>query len=247
MKSLTKHQQEIVMWIDFLFMPECNIKSIQEKRNRYLMMLSLSAITGKIPKIFQKPPNRNLQLLENIPRSNFNHMIWQQKIDNVWNDICKNVDHNYSCFIHSDDTCCSCSDNDQSIGTYLDDQFRLFLNISRLINLLPNQTDRLKATKWIQQLCTITSNFCLACKGVRNDYMISLLGHVNAKMLLGPFARLPPDKLKPLSEAVQIEHEKPVIDLTHSALNELASNFPEITEGAFAVIGITSDMINGKH
>lgn len=114
--------------------------------------------------------------------------------------------------------------------------------------MLLRSSDRLRAAKWIQALCAINKTFCTLAKGIRNDYMLVLCGHLTNQDLTGIFEDYPLDKLLPINVLAQIRSErKPITDPTHPKTAEFFTNVPHPEEGAFALVAITGDLYEPKY
>lgn len=115
--------------------------------------------------------------------------------------------------------------------------------------MLFRSADKIRAAKWIQRLCLIDTEACAIAKGVRNDYMMVLVGYLTNRCLIGPFQEFPMEKLIPLPEIAKMyaKEGQPVTDPNHPRTAQFFQDMPTPAEGAFALIACTGDLYEPKY
>lgn len=245
--AATSNREILVNWVETLLNPAYNVDCLREKRNRYLLMLCLTLLKGNVVDgvFIQEPPTvlldiANLNVLSTYQAN------WER--DNVWQDEVqqmKKIEKKcpdvlpHSCSIHTNK--CPTDDYNNAIGSILDQQFRFFLHLIRPYTaLLYQKFHQRLAARWIQKLCCYIPEHCAMSKGIRNDYIMALLGYLSNRMLLGPFQRNPDYKIRPLCEITN--DGRPIIDPTHPQIDQLISEMPVPNEGTFAFVAVTGDL-----
>lgn len=246
MPCVVKHREITLIWINRLLSPEFNIDAIKDNRNRHMLMLCLFLINDENDEenIFKELPK--LEILFEINTRIFSTTAkWEMEY--LWFDeFCNEIGidgapdlRSITCHIHQT---CPTDDMNISVGQALDRQFRFFLYLVRSYALkLPYSTLRLKAAIWFRMFRTINDHSCAMLKGIRNDYMMLLLGYISNEMLIGPFQKYPENVLLPLCEVVNAPQQDLLCDTPHAIINGMLANTPKPIEGAFAIISI------GKH
>lgn len=132
-------------------------------------------------------------------------------------------------------------------SSLLDWEFQYLLHIARpYAALMTTVQDKTRVAKWLQKLCGIRMDIkCSKMKGVRNDYMMALLGYLYDLRLTGPFEHPPPDgPLENLEMAMdKLKDSYPLTVPTQNDVNEFLSEQPAPSEGgAFCYIAISGDL-----
>lgn len=132
-------------------------------------------------------------------------------------------------------------------SSLLDWEFQYLLHIARpYAALMTTVQDKTRVAKWLQKLCGIRMDInCSKMKGVRNDYMMALLGYLYDLRLTGPFEHPPPDgPLENLESAMdKLKDTYPITVPTQNDVNEFLSDQPAPSEGgAFCYIAISGDL-----
>lgn len=129
----------------------------------------------------------------------------------------------------------------------LDWEFQYLLHIARpYAALMTTVQDKTRVAKWLQKLCGIRMDIaCSKMKGIRNDYMMALLGYLYDLRLTGPFEHPPPDgPLENLEKVMDnLKDSYPLTIPTQNDVNEFLSDQPTPAEGgAFCYIAISGDL-----
>lgn len=132
-------------------------------------------------------------------------------------------------------------------SSLLDWEFQYLLHIARpYAALMTTIQDKTRVAKWLQKLCGVRMDIaCSKMKGVRNDYMMALLGYLYDLRLTGPFEHPPPDgPLENLEKAMEkLKDSYPLTLPTQTDVNEFLSDQPTPAEGgAFCYIAISGDL-----
>lgn len=132
-------------------------------------------------------------------------------------------------------------------SSLLDWEFQYLLHIARpYAALMTTVQDKTRVAKWLQKLCGVRMDIkCSKMKGVRNDYMMALLGYLYDLRLTGPFEHPPPDgPLENLEKAMEkLKDSYPLTLPTQTDVNEFLSDQPAPAEGgAFCYIAISGDL-----
>lgn len=132
-------------------------------------------------------------------------------------------------------------------STLLDWEFQYLLHVSRpYAAMMATVQDKTRVAKWLQKLCGIRKDAaCSKMKGVRNDYMMALLGYLYDLRLTGPFEHPPPDgPLENLETAMErLKEDYPLTVPTQNDVNEFLSDQPAPAEGgAFCYIAVSGDL-----
>lgn len=95
--------------------------------------------------------------------------MWQETLQTLPDDFQK-----LDCSVHANRSECAA---DHALDTILDQEFQFLLYLARpYATMLTNIDDRTKVATWLQMLCTIQDDACSSMRGIRNDYLMSLLG-----------------------------------------------------------------------
>ncbi|XP_017774750.1 PREDICTED: uncharacterized protein LOC108561364 [Nicrophorus vespilloides] len=241
-------KQKIVPWAKKLFRPEYHSSQFREKRNKYLLHLTLTILNDEAYGIFtQIPPAGALLDLESIEKEQFPAAEWE--LDTTWQDTKRNLSEEFEplqCSVHS--TLDECN-SDHLLDKILDQEFQFLLYLVKpYAALLPNSYDRTRVATWMQTLCSIADESCSSMRGIRNDYIMALLGYVHNLRLVGPFSQYPPIRaLPPLAEAAKMAAEtKPITDPNGPDAAEFLASQPVPDDGAFCYIALTGDLITSN-
>lgn len=108
---------------------------------------------------------------------------------------------------------------------------------------------------WLQALSRIDKSACVHMKGIRNDYIMVLVGYLVNGELKGPFEDIPTEHLQPLTQAIATYIAKralkddlmekqvplnPASDTIENFMNEC----PNVEEGAFALLALSGNIFN---
>lgn len=243
------HQEAVVAWVTRLVSPEFGIAELKLKRNRYLMMISMCIQCDNLsssPFSQRAVPGELLDPL-NVQQQPSAPAAWER--NKQWSEY---VDEQSlfdghlipTCSIHHPNTC-PADEMNCSIGATLDRQFQLFLHLAMpFVCKLPHALHRQKAAGWLQRLCSNGNGICALTKGIRNDYMMLLLGYLSSGLLTEPFQHYATDKLVPLKDLKFDTELRPNNKPDDPRVGRLIKDMPLPTEqGAFAFLSITGDML----
>lgn len=247
-----EHRSTVVAWYVRLNGPEFEIPQLKIKRNRFLMMISMCIQCDNLPgSPFVKRPD-----VDNLPDPlTVEHAepsataAWER--DKQWTEYMEDqslLDPNVKCAIHHPNPC-PADEINSSIGATLDRQFQFFLHLAKpLICQLPNALHRQKAAGWLQRLCSDGTGMCAITKGIRNDYMMLLVGYLSSGLLTGPFQQYAPNTLVPLNELEIGEDSRPSNLPNDPTIGRMLSDLPFPPEqGAFAFLSVTADMFENQN
>lgn len=159
------------------------------------------------------------------------------------------------CSIHNSEECPQ--DNvDKKVGNCLDNQFEYLLMLAETYQQLMTSEKEL-INLWLQQLAKVDKNSCVAMKGIRNDYIMLLVGYLVNNELKGPFEDFPTESLQPLTQAIATYMMKrkasadskgkvplcPVDNTVEAFMNSV----PKIEEGAFAILSLSGNLFAPQH
>ncbi|XP_055531331.1 uncharacterized protein LOC129722118 [Wyeomyia smithii] len=246
------HQELANKWLTKLSEPSLNMKTLREKRNRFLMMLCICLCSATLQLPFLAIPAGKLPELTSIKKPKFDPPAWQVSTTE-WKEhlamlaeLAKKLKLApiRKCQTHAK----QCTGGKDARGTFLDRQFEFFLHLARtyMQSMTVYPANRM-ACRWVEALSQIDRNCCIRAKGIRNDYALVLTGYLLQHQVKGPFRVLPSHPLEPLVDAARkVAANKPVNRIDEIAFNEkgdFLSNFPLPEEGAFAFISLSSDMM----
>lgn len=237
-------------WINRLTSPEMSITKLKDCRNRYLLHLFISLSSGTLlTSIFSRPPPDVLPMIQSmrcgnqtVPPPSEYDTLWDEQVMEYFK-MERNCNVGYhKCAIHKTVECPGDSEN-RLIGKMLDDHFKFFLHLAHpYVGKLAQAMYRLRASLWIQMLCSISNTVCAEMKGIRNDYMMLLLGYIESGLLLGPFQQFPPEQLVSLKEAAELMPDDGNDYASNSRVDEMLRKMPRPECGAFAFLGISADL-----
>ncbi|XP_058458620.1 uncharacterized protein LOC131435104 [Malaya genurostris] len=246
------HQELANKWLTKLSEPYLNVKTLRDKRNRFLVMLCICSFTGYIQMPFgQQPPNK-LPEISSIKKPKFDPPAWHVTttewkehlalMSELWKKL--KIPPLRKCQSHAK----QCSGGKDARGTFLDRQFEFFLYLARTYLQSMNAYPKLRvACRWIEALSQIDHNCCIRAKGIRNDYALALVGYLLQHQMVGPFRTLPIHPLEPLMDAARkVADNKPLMRIDEFGFNEkggLLSHYPLPEEGAFAFISLSSALM----
>ncbi|XP_022900610.1 uncharacterized protein [Onthophagus taurus] len=240
-------RQKILPWVQKLFRPEYQTSPLREKRNKYLLALTLTILSDELFGIFADAPPDLLPELGEFDYEPVPAAEWE--IDSMWPETLANLPEDFKkldCSVHSSRAEC---DKDHKLDKILDQEFQFLLYLTKpYAALLEGRYESTRVATWVQTLCTIHDESCSSMRGIRNDYIMALLGYLHDLRLIGPFAEYPPWRtLRPLAEAAKLACEhKPVTDPTSPDASEFLAHQPIPSEGAFCYIAITGDLIKSS-
>lgn len=241
-------RKKILPWVRKLFSPEYHGSQFREKRNRYLVFITLTVLNDEASNIFMtRPPDGAMIEIEDIPLIGIPAAEWE--LDNTWNDTLNNLPEDFQtleCAVHENQTLC---DDDHHLDAILDQEFQYMLYLAKpYVAMLEGRFESTRGATWLQTLCTIHGEACSSMRGIRNDYMMALLGFIHDLRLAGPFADYPPWKtLPPLAEAAKkASDNKPITHPGNPDASDFISSQPIPNEGAFCYIALTGDLVTSS-
>ncbi|RZF34270.1 hypothetical protein LSTR_LSTR010244 [Laodelphax striatellus] len=246
--SSVSMRAKLVPWIKKLFGPEYQACFFQDKRNKYLLYMTLRILTDDISGVFDNdPPCGALAPIEELVGEKKGPAKWEN--DTTWERLLEGLPPERAmmgCSIHDED-CNSVQDTENVLpSALLDLEFRYFLHLARpYAALLMIPEDKAKVAVWMQTLATIRSTACLGMKGIRNDYMQTLLGYILDLRATGPFQEFPPPgSLQPLQEAAKYYAQKhPFTDPSSREANDFLISQPTPENGAMCYVAVSGDMV----
>lgn len=269
--SKKKDKEKVIPWIRKLYAAEYATEFFKVKRNRYLFTMILSILNDEMYGVFKSiPPGGPLKSPESFTVPSMPLATWE--VDNMWEEMLKEEDNVKSvCSMHAkcpeeekekevdttnmseeekkqlDEKLKNDKNNKAMYSSLLDWEFQYLLHIARpYAALMTTIEDKTKVAKWLQKLCGIRMDIaCSKMKGVRNDYMMALLGYLYDLRLTGPFEHPPPDgPLVNLEKAMEeLKDSYPLTIPTQNDVNEFLSDQPAPAEGgAFCYIAISGDL-----
>ncbi|XP_055606424.1 uncharacterized protein LOC129754397 [Uranotaenia lowii] len=254
-QNSVKNQQLANRWLTKLTEPTLNVKSLREKRNKLLMMLSISLLTDNLRRPFDLMPSNALPQIPLLRPLKFQVPKWQTHAtewpehNRMLLELAKKLKTptQQKCQTHEN----QCTGTKDPRGTFLDRQFEFFLHLSRTyLGTITTYPELRIANHWLQALCQIDRDSCIRTKGIRNDYILALTAYLLQHQLLGPFRVLPSYPLEPLMDAARkaaggklLREPREIEDLSGAGTGHFVSSFPVPEEGAFAVISLSSDLL----
>lgn len=243
--------EHLLTWISRLTSPEMCIERLKKRRNCYLLYLCLTLYSGTLRNcVFEECPPTYLPNIHLVkangssppPPSELDTLWTEQQAEDLHMTTKLNAVNTIKCGIHKNEPCPS-DPADEHIGKVLNNQFQFFLHLAhKHVHRLPQAMYRLRAAVWIQTLCCIPHESCALMKGIRNDYMMLLLGYIESGLLLGPFQQFPPDQLISLKEAAEQLPDAESDYASNSEVDEMLRKMPRPEYGAFAFLGISPDL-----
>ena len=159
------------------------------------------------------------------------------------------------CTVHITADKCPCTNVEKKVGQCLDNQFKYLLSLAESYQLLMEKDTEI-INCWLQALAKVNAESCTEMKGIRNDYIMLLVGYLVNKELKGPFEDSPTERLQPLTQAIATYIEKrkkgseekegvplnPVSDTIEAFMNHV----PKIEEGAFAFLSLSGNIFTSQ-
>lgn len=169
-------------------------------------------------------------------------------------------DSTNKCSIHGPDGECPKDMANNKIGDCLDKQFEYLLAMAESYKELLRSDDVIddkvnRVNLWLQALSRIDKTACVYMKGIRNDYVMVLVGYLVNGELKGPFEDIPTQNLQPLTQAIATYIAKRALkdDVTDKQVplnpaSDTIENFmnecPSVEEGAFALLALSGNILN---
>lgn len=170
-------KKKIKPWAKKLFRPEYHSSLFREKRNKYLLYLTITLLNDEAFAIFvDPPPDGALPDLDPSYQDPTPAAEWE--LDKTWSDTIDGLPDDFQsleCSVHA---CKAECDADHQLDQILDQEFQFLLYIARpYAAMLKGRFDRTRVATWLQTLCTIHGEgACSSMRGIRNDYIMALLG-----------------------------------------------------------------------
>lgn len=167
----------------------------------------------------------------------------------------KKIERN--CSVHDTEVCPQ-DDVDKKIGKCLDNQFMYLLTLGESYQLLM-QNEKEIINQWLQALAKVDKTSCVQMKGIRNDYMMLLVGYLVNNELRGPFEDLPTERLPPLTQAIatyiakrKLEGKPPTkegvpLNPVSDTVEAFMNHVPKIEEGAFAFLSLSGNLFPSQN
>lgn len=198
-----------------------------------------------------------------------NNQYWEQRLENEKSAekalmksskvrIQPKQDSN-KCSIHGPDGECPKDLINSKIGDCLDKQFEYLLAMSESYKelLRRNSSGGEKVNRvnlWLQALSRIDKTSCAYMKGIRNDYIMVLVGYLVNGELKGPFEDLPTQNIQPLSQAIATyiakralkndDDKKVPLNPASDTIENFMNDCPHVEEGAFALLALSGNLFN---
>ncbi|KAG5677881.1 hypothetical protein PVAND_007598 [Polypedilum vanderplanki] len=162
------------------------------------------------------------------------------------------------CVVHGPNAECPQDLVNSKVGKCLDKQFEYLLALAESYkDLLRHDESKLnRVNLWLQKLSKIDSSKCVYMKGIRNDYIMVLIGYLVHAELKGPFEDLPAANLQPLTEAVATyikkrknesnDKSKVPLNPAGDTIEAFMNGMPTIEEGAFALLSLSGNVFSMK-
>lgn len=160
-----------------------------------------------------------------------------------------------SCSVHDTDVCPQ-DDVDKKIGKCLDNQFTYLLTLGESYQLLM-QNEKEIINQWLQSLAKVDKTSCVQMKGIRNDYIMLLVGYLVNNELKGPFEDFPTERLQPLTQAIATYiakrklNGKPIkgvpLNPASDTVEDFMNHVPNIEEGAFAFLSLSGNLFSPQN
>ncbi|XP_050528184.1 uncharacterized protein LOC126898286 [Daktulosphaira vitifoliae] len=273
--SKEKDREKVIPWIRKLYAAEYATEFFKTKRNRYLFTMILSILNDEMYGVFKTPPpNGPLKAPESFAIPMMPPATWEMDtmLEELLKDevtVIAVCSMHAECSREEEDSEEIITENMSEeekqriidsnekkkiqkskkvmLRTLLDWEFQYLLHVARpyaaLITSIPDKT---KLIKWLQKLCNVNiETECLKMRGVRNDYMMALLGYLYDLRLTGPFENPPPDgPLETLNKAMdKIKDSFPLTIPSQNDVNEFLAGQPTPADGgAFCYIAISGDL-----
>ncbi|XP_058829024.1 uncharacterized protein LOC131688636 [Topomyia yanbarensis] len=245
--------QEIAnKWLTKLCEPFLNVKTLRDKRNRYLQMLCIGSLAGETQVPFNEPPPVQIPEIAAIKKPMLRAPAWHESAAEWKEHLALLAELGTKLKIPAIRKCQThakqCSGGKDARGTFLDRQFEFFLFLSRsYLRSMKSYPELRLACRWVEALSQIDQKCCIRAKGIRNDYALALMGYLLHHQMVGPFRSMPVHPLEPLLDAARkVADNTPMTRIDDFGLNEkgdFLSNFPLPEEGAFAFISLSSALM----
>ncbi|XP_073999838.1 uncharacterized protein isoform X2 [Rhodnius prolixus] len=252
--SKIEDKNALLPWVGRLYAPEYHSTALRSKRNRHLLQLCLSMLNDEVLPCFQKKPADDVPLpkLEEMAKIDTAPARWEN--EHYWQDLIADLpekDARMGCSVHEE-----CSQDaveegcNPRAGALLDQEFMYFLHMAKpYAALISIPAGKAKVALWLQTLATIRVTSCLAMKGIRNDYMQTLLGYIHDLRVTGPFQDYPSkdSPLPPLAELAELYPNASNIGITNpgcAEADEFIASQPKPENGAFCYVAVTGNLKN---
>ena len=145
------------------------------------------------------------------------------------------------------------------IGDCLDKQFEYLLAMAESYKELLRRDDGggekiNRVNLWLQALSRVNKTACAHMKGIRNDYIMVLVGYLVNGELKGPFEDLPTENLQPLTQAIATyiakralkddDDKKVPLNPASDTIENFMNECPSVEEGAFALLALSGNLFN---
>lgn len=155
------------------------------------------------------------------------------------------------CSVHDAEECPQ-DEVQKKIGVCLDFQFTYLLTLAESYQQLL-ESEKEKTNLWLQALAKVDKDACVDMKGIRNDYMMLMVGYLVNNELKGPFEDLPTGRLQPLTQAIATyiakrktetknAKAKPPLNPVSDTVEAFMNHVPKIEEGAFAFLSLSGNL-----
>lgn len=162
------------------------------------------------------------------------------------------------CSIHGPDGECPKDLVNSKIGDCLDKQFEYLLAMAESYKELLRRDngggDKVnRVNLWLQALARVDRAYCAHMKGIRNDYIMVLVGYLVNGELKGPFEDLPTENLQPLTQAIATyiakrslkDNDKKIpLNPASDTIESFMNDCPNVEEGAFALLALSGNLFN---
>jgi hypothetical protein len=201
-----------------------------------------------------------------------NGQYWAQRLENeksTQNALSKSSkvriqpkkDNNNKCSIHGLDAECPKDTTNEKIGDCLDKQFEYLLAMAESYKELLKSDNVSGGDKvnrvnlWLQALSRIDKSACVYMKGIRNDYIMVLVGYLVNGELKGPFEDIPTEHLQPLTHAIatyiarralkdDVSDKQVPLNPASDTIENFMNECPSVEEGAFALLALSGNIFN---
>lgn len=154
------------------------------------------------------------------------------------------------CSIHVDE--CPTDEVFKKVGQCLDNQFKFLLTLSESYQQVMT-SEKEKINLWLQALSRVDKDACVEMKGIRNDYIMLIIGYLVNGELKGPFEDFPTGCLQPMTQAIATyiakrknepkdEKGKVPLNPVSNTVEAFMNSVPKIDEGAFALLSISGNL-----
>lgn len=163
------------------------------------------------------------------------------------------------CSIHGPDSECPKDLINSKIGDCLDKQFEYLLAMAESYKELLRRDDGggekvNRVNLWLQALSRVNTTACAHMKGIRNDYIMVLVGYLVNGELKGPFEDHPTENLQPLTQAIATyiakralkddDDKKVPLNPASDTIENFMNECPIVEEGAFALLALSGNLFN---